>query len=69
MPNFDMMGGSPEYLFVEQCTNWLAPGGTLAIVLPKGILDNLEPALTVRHFLFRHFWAQAINCHKDTFQP
>lgn len=60
----------PEVLFVEQCTNWLAPGGTLAIVLPKGILDNLEPALAVRHFLFRHYQIQAvINCHKDTFQP
>ena len=63
-------GVPPEYLFVEQCTNWLAPGGTLAIVLPKGILDNLEPALAVRHFLFRHYQVQAvINCHKDTFQP
>lgn len=63
-------GVPPEYLFVEQCTNWLAPGGTLAIVLPKGILDNLEPALVVRHFLFRHYQVQAvINCHKDSFQP
>jgi type I restriction enzyme M protein len=63
-------GVPPEYLFVERCTNWLAPGGTLAIVLPKGVLDNLEPALAVRHFLFRHYQVQAvINCHKDTFQP
>ena len=71
VPTSDMMSGiPPEYLFVEQCTNWLAPGGTLAIVLPKGILDNLEPALTVRHYLFRHYQVQAvINCHKDTFQP
>lgn len=72
-PTPDLVGGGgipPEYLFVEQCTNWLAPGGTLAIVLPKGFLDNLEPALSVRHFIFRHYQVQAvINCHKDTFQP
>jgi type I restriction-modification system DNA methylase subunit len=71
VPTSDLMSGiPPEYLFVEQCTNWLAPGGTLAIVLPKGILDNLEPALAVRHFMFRHYQVQAvIICHKDTFQP
>ena len=71
-PTTDLIGGGvpPEYLFVERCTNWLAPGGTLAIVLPKGILDNAEPALSVRHYLFRHYRVQAvINCHKDTFQP
>ena len=63
-------GVPPEYLFVERCTQWLAPGGTLAIVLPKGILDNAEPALALRHYLFRHYRVQAvINCHKDTFQP
>ena len=70
-PTADLASGiPPEYLFVEQCTNWLAPGGMLAIVLPKGILDNMEPALTVRRYLFRHYQIQAvINCHKDTFQP
>ena len=70
-PTDDLMNGvPPEYLFLEQCTNWLTPGGTLAIVLPKGILNNLEPALAVRHYLFRHYEVQAvINCHKDTFQP
>jgi type I restriction enzyme M protein len=42
----------------------------LAIVLPKGILDNMEPALAVRHYLFRHCQVMAvINCHKNTFQP
>jgi type I restriction-modification system DNA methylase subunit len=70
-PTADLASGiPPEYLMLEQCTNWLAPGGTLAIVLPKGILDNMEPALTTRRFLFRHYQVQAvINCHKDTFQP
>ena len=63
-------GIPPEYLFVEQCIKWLASGGMLAIVLPKGILDNMEPALGVRHYLFRHCQVLAvINCHKNTFQP
>lgn len=63
-------GVPPEYLFVEQCIKWLAPNGRLAIVLPKGILDNMEPAMAVRHYLFRHCKVEAIiNCHKNTFQP
>ena len=70
-PTADLVSGvPPEYLFIEQCTNWLAPGGTLAIVLPKGILDNLHPALAVRHYLFQNYQVRAvINCHKDAFQP
>lgn len=63
-------GIPPEYLFVERCIEWLAPGGLLAIVLPKGILDNLAPALAVRHYVFRYCRVLAvINCHKNTFQP
>ena len=72
VPTEELIGAGvpPEYLFVEQCIKWLAPGGILAIVLPKGILDNMEPALAVRHYLFRHCRVLAvINCHKDTFQP
>jgi type I restriction enzyme M protein len=71
-PTTELLGGGipPEYLFVERCIRWLAPGGTLAIVLPKGILDNLEPALGVRHYLLRHCRVLAvINCHKNAFQP
>lgn len=30
----------PEILFIEQCINWLRPGGRMAIVLPDGILGN-----------------------------
>ena len=71
-PTDEIFGGGipPEYLFVERCIRWLAPSGLLAIVLPKGILDNMEPALFVRHYLFRHCQVLAvINCHKSTFQP
>lgn len=31
---------APEVLFIEQCYNFLKPGGRLAIVLPDGILGN-----------------------------
>lgn len=63
-------GVPPEYLFVERCIEWLEPNGILAIVLPKGILDNMETALVVRHYLFRNCQVLAvINCHKNTFQP
>ncbi len=63
-------GVPPEYLFVERCIQWLEPNGILAIVLPKGILDNMEATLAVRHYLFRTCQVLAvINCHKNTFQP
>ncbi|MBI1730758.1 N-6 DNA methylase [Candidatus Acetothermia bacterium] len=71
-PEGELVAGGvpPEYLFVERCISWLAPGGRLAIVLPKGILDNAEPALAVRHYLFKNCIVHAvINCHKNTFQP
>ena len=29
-----------EVLFIEQCLNFLKPGGTLAIILPKSVLTN-----------------------------
>jgi type I restriction-modification system DNA methylase subunit len=72
LPTEELISGGipPEYLFVEQSIKWLAPEGILAIVLPKGILDNMEPALAVRHYLFRHCKVLAvINCNKFTFQP
>jgi type I restriction enzyme M protein len=72
MPGADLVSGGipPEYLFVEKCIEWLSLDGILSIVLPKGILDNMEPALAVRHYLFRHCRVLAVvNCHKNTFQP
>lgn len=62
-------GAPPEMLFFERCIQWLAPGGRLAIVMPKGFLDTAtyRPA---REFLFRHAMLRAVvNCHKNTFQP
>jgi type I restriction-modification system DNA methylase subunit len=70
-PTQELIGGGmpPEMLFLERCIDWLAPGGMLAIVMPKGFLDNANyrPARTI---LFKHCQVLGIvNCHKDTFQP
>jgi len=62
-------GVPPEMLFMERCVDWLAPGGKLGIVMPKGFLDTTtyRPA---RQYLLNHCKLLAvINCHKDTFQP
>ncbi len=66
---FSAEGVPPEYLFVERCVRWLAPGGKLGIVVPRGILDN-DKALPLRTLLIRETRVLAvINCHDDTFKP
>jgi type I restriction enzyme M protein len=68
-PAYANEGAPPEYLFLERCVRWLAPGGKLGIVLPRGLLDN-DKALPLRTFLLRETRIQAvINCHDDTFKP
>jgi len=62
-------GAPPEMLFFERCLDWLAPGGHLAIVMPKSFLDTAtyRPA---RELLFRRAELLAVlNCHRNTFQP
>ena len=62
-------GAPPEYLFVERCIRWLAPGGKLGIVVPRGVLDN-DKAIPLRTLLLRETRVLAvINCHNDTFKP
>ena len=62
-------GAPPEYLFVERCIRWLAPGGKLGIVVPRGLLDN-DKALGLRTLLMRETRVLAvINCHDDSFKP
>lgn len=62
-------GAPPEMLFLERCIDWLAPGGRLGIVLPKGFLDT-NTYFTARKNLFNCCKLLAvINLHKDTFQP
>lgn len=45
---------APEVLFIEQCYNFLKPGGRLAIVLPDGILGNPNTEY-VRDWILKRF--------------
>ena len=45
---------APEVLFIEQCYNFLKPGGRMAIVLPDGILGNPNTEY-VRAWILKHF--------------
>jgi type I restriction enzyme M protein len=45
---------APEVLFIEQCYNFLKPGGRLAIVLPDGILGNPN-TVYVRDWILKRF--------------
>lgn len=60
---------APEVLFIEQCYNFLKPGGKMGIVLPDGILGNpnTEP---VRKWILQHFKLIAsIDLPVETFLP
>ncbi len=62
-------GVPPEMLFFERCLNWIAPGGTIGIVMPKSFLDT-QTYYPARHLLLDKYKLIAvINCHKNTFQP
>ena len=62
-------GVPPEMLFFERSIKWLAPGGKLAIVMPKSFLDT-QTYFPARHLMFSTCELLAVvNCHKDTFQP
>lgn len=62
-------GVPPEILFLERCIDWLAPGGRLGIVMPKGFLDT-STYQSARQYLINNCRLLAvINCHKNTFQP
>jgi len=71
IPTATLSGGGtpPELLFLERSINWLRPGGRMAIVIARGMLDTVT-ALSTRRFIFSHTQVRAvIALHKDTFQP
>lgn len=45
---------APEVLFIEQCYNFLKPGGKMAMVVPDGILGNPDREST-RYWILQHF--------------
>lgn len=70
-PSGDLIteGVPPEYLFVERCIKWVAPGGKVGIVVPRGLLDN-DKAFALRTLINRECRILAVvNCHDDTFKP
>ena len=68
--NYELKAYSaPEVLFIEQCYNFLKPGGKMGIVLPDGILGNpnTEP---VRKWILQHFkLLVSIDLPVETFLP
>jgi type I restriction enzyme M protein len=71
LPTKDFLaeGVPPEYLFVERCIKWVAPGGKVGIVVPRGLLDN-DKALPLRTMIMQECRVIAVvNCHDDTFKP
>ena len=70
-PTQDLLSGGtpPELLFLERAIRWLRPGGRLAIVIARGMLDT-HTALSARRFMFTHTRVRAVvSLHKDAFQP
>lgn len=60
---------APEVLFIEQCYNFLKPGGKMGIVLPDGILGNPNTE-SVRKWILEHFKLLAsIDLPVETFLP
>ena len=65
----DGEGVPPEILFLERCIEVLPPGGKLAIVIARGVLDNRD-ALPARQYILKKTRLLAvINCHPNTFAP
>lgn len=64
-------GGStaPEILFIEQCYNYLKPGGKMAIVLPDGILGNPNTEQVRKWILHRFILLASIDLPVETFLP
>lgn len=68
---FSIGNGSsaPEILFIEQCYNFLKPGGRMGIVLPDGILSNPNTE-SVREWILKHFIVLAsVDLPVETFLP
>ena len=60
---------APEVLFIEQCYNFLKPGGKMGIVLPDGILGNPNTEV-VRKWILQHFKLIAsVDLPVETFLP
>ena len=68
---YSIGGGSsaPEILFIEQCYNFLKPGGKMAIVLPDGILGNPNTEGVRRWILQRFVLLASVDLPVEAFLP
>jgi type I restriction enzyme M protein len=58
-----------DKMFIERCINMLAPGGRMAIVLPRGTLKNYNDE-SVRRFILQHARIIAVvGLTGDMFKP
>ncbi|MBT2134184.1 N-6 DNA methylase [Croceibacterium sp. LX-88] len=62
-------GVPPEILFLERCIDMLAPGGRLAIVIARGVLDNRDALPARQYVLTQTRLLGVVNCHPNTFAP
>ena len=60
---------APEVLFIEQCYNFLKPGGKMAIVLPDGVLGNPNHESVRKWILERFKLIASIDLPVETFLP
>ncbi|KAA6343522.1 putative type I restriction enzymeP M protein [termite gut metagenome] len=60
---------APEILFIEQCYNFLKPGGKVAIVLPDGILGNPNTEYVRSWILERFKILASVDLPVETFLP
>lgn len=65
----EKQGVPPEVLFLERCIDMLAPGGRLAIVIARGVLDNRDTLAARQYILTNTTILGIINCHPNTFAP
>lgn len=59
----------PEILFIERCTQFLAPGGRMGIVLPDSILGSPGLGYIREWIIQNHRIVASIDLNADTFQP
>ena len=66
---YQLNSNAPEVLFIEQCYNFLKPGGKMAIVLPDGILGNPNMLETRKWILERFKLLASVDLPVETFLP
>ena len=59
----------PQVLFIELCVKLLKEGGSMAIVLPKGVLGNKLQGYIWAYLKEHGNIIAMIDCLRNTFQP